>query len=977
MIGTFYVQSAYSMLRSTLSLERIFKHAQTGNYDFIAIADTKLHGLYQILEFSKTYDIQTVVGLEVEVELGLEVIKLLVFAKGNLGLKNLINLSTYIETQSKSLSLEFLATHLGDCFVVTPGIETILENYIQNDIASAYDLVKTLKSYTEDLYLGLSLQSFELEMKVAPKLFEIAEHFNLYLLPTHLTAYLNKDEKEVFDALRQIESSNYQIMPTDLSFYDKEKLVAMYEDYPFIFTHIDNLLEEIKYQHLPTFSLPKYPNKQNVSSKAYLDALVKVGLKKRLKKYENPDEKTYQERLEYELSVINHMGYADYFLIVFDFVRYAKEKQILVGPGRGSAAGSLVSYCLGITEIDPLVYDLLFERFLNPARKTMPDIDMDFPDDRRDEVILYVQDKYGKDKVSTITTFGTFAVRSSVRDIGRVMKIDVKRINRLISDMMADSIDETDQELTHLLAVAKRIEGLPRHTGTHPAGIILSSDSLKEHIPLQMGPHGLYQSQFEASDLEKLGALKIDFLGIRNLSVIDEVLKKSNLAGKLLDFPLDDEKTYKLLSSGQTTGIFQLESSGMRQVIKKLQPKVFEDLVALLALYRPGPMESIDVYVARRSGEKFTYINPILEPILKQTYGIIVYQEQIMQIASQYAGYTLAEADLLRRGVSKKDRDILERERQRFVEKSGVKGHPKEQSEEIYDYIVKFADYGFNRSHSVSYALVAYQMAYLKTHHFATFMSVLLSSVISNEGLLYDYIKEVKEAGILFLPPDIRYSDKVFTQEKKGIRLPLVMIKGLGQQTIERIMIERDRVPFSDFNEFKIRMKSILNEKQMISLIQSGALDCFNLSKKTMYEHRLLSQTGFELYLKDYQMQVYDEYTDLELMEFEKKLYGFNLFYHPLSMYKDLILKKGLKPIIEQTNQRFSFLGMIIKKKDIRTKNQEKMCFLTVSDGDTEIDLTVFPRTYQQVIKDLDNHVFIFHVNRQQGYILDRLEIVK
>ncbi|TNF08850.1 MAG: DNA polymerase III subunit alpha, partial [Bacillota bacterium] len=679
MFGILYTQSSYEMLKNTIPQETLIEKAVNGGYDFLALSNSNLHGTHQFFKAMKKTRLKPVLGLEINVALDLETSRFLVFVKDQTGYQNLLKL--VMKKQSSEIAFQDLLSLKEGLMFVSLGLSSAIDQHIMKDEQDqAYRYIQQFKAL-KSFYIGLCLDSFDQEMKVAPILKEMADKAGVLLLPLHQTSYINHEDEEAYEALIKIDSEhNEKIKDANYTFMTKNELIELFQDYPFVFKNLSDFIQSISYTYQPpTFEMPEYPTPEG-TPEAYLRSLAIVGLRKRLKKIVNAQEKVYQDRLLYELNVIHNMGFDSYFLIVYDFVRFAKTNGIFVGPGRGSSAGSLVAYCLGITDVDPLTYDLLFERFLNPERITMPDIDMDFPDDKRDIVLQYVKEKYGKHHMVSIVTFGTFALRSSIRDIARVMKIDTSRVNGIIARVIKDDIDETDYEMVRLLKVAKKIEGLPRHTGTHAAGMILAKQDLTESIPLQIGINDFYQSQYEQKDLEELGLLKMDFLGIRNLSIIDEVvtrIQQANPEFQITDIPLDDEKTYHLLERSDTSGIFQLESSGMRAVLRKLKPNSFEDLVAILALYRPGPMDNIDEYISRRNGKSFEYIHQDLKPILKNTYGIIVYQEQIMRIASEFAGYTLAEADILRRGVSKKDRQVLENEEKRFIQKCLEKGHEK------------------------------------------------------------------------------------------------------------------------------------------------------------------------------------------------------------------------------------------------------------------------------------------------------------
>jgi len=972
MISSFYVQSSYSLLQSTLNLDELFVAAKKGGYDSICLTDhTHLYGLYQFLKKSKSYDIKPIVGLIINTKYLEDDIELIAYAKNDTDLHKLIQLSSLISL-NETLTLTDLSEYLKDLVIAVPSIQNFIKkNQHQSD--RILRLFYALKTITKDTYLGLSLQDESMNNFVSD-LFEMLNKEGFHALPTHRITYLTEEDKTTHEVLRQIENIS-ESNPLDLSFKNREELLSIYKSFSDVFETAEKLFKDTMYHYLDaSFELPSYPNPQQVDNKTYLKALATVGLQKRLANQGIKHDKPYQERLLMELDVIDTMGYNDYFLIVYDFVKYAKTHDILVGPGRGSAAGSLVAYSLGITEVDPIQYDLLFERFLNIERRSMPDIDLDFPDTKRDQVIEYVKEKYGKNHVVTITTFGSFAEKSSIRDIARIMKLSQARTNAIIKGMEKNVLDETDYEAQNLLKVAKKIEGLPRHTGTHAAGVIISKEDLSYWVPLQMGPHNILQSQFEASDLEAFGFLKIDFLGLRNLTVIEDVLKQLNKPLKLASIPLDDEQTYKLLQQADVSGIFQLESNGMKRVLTKLKPEHFEDLVAVLALFRPGPLQFIDDFIERRHGKPYDSFDPSIDDILKPTYGIIVYQEQIMKIAQTFAGYSLAEADLLRRGISKKDKDILNKERETFINKAIKHGQSRELAERIYELIERFADYGFNRSHSVAYALLAYQMAYLKAHYYKQFMTVLLSSVASSQTLVQSYIEEVKTKGIKVQAPDVNISDDTFKVVNDVLIAPLSMIKGIGLATIDKIKSEREKEPFKSYADFKTRMKGIINEKTIEVLIHSGALDSFGLNHRTMFEKRDLNSTGYELFLDDYKEQIYEEFTFEELKQNEIDVLGFNLTY----TYDPTIVKLNEKHQTEPIDENKNFIKCVVKIKDIKeilTKRNDKMAFLIINDGTISVSATLFPEVFAKFKPLLQEPYILIHARKDvKGYVVTSIE---
>lgn len=986
MVGFLNLQTEYSLLRSTLKLNSFIDEAIKGGYDTIFVSDdNNLYAAYKLFKLAKNR-IKAVLGMRISVYSS-ETFTLNAYVLNSVGYQNLVVITSLINlSKDKHILMNDLVKYQEGLLFVSSGMDSDINKALyKNQYDQALELVYSYKQKLASFYIGLSLQTLKEEMVIAPLLKKISSETGVKLLPFHKTCYMPRDE-HAYDALIKIDNNlNTRLDDADLSFKNKDELIRLFSEYPVVFKNLEEAFSNaIFHFQFEPFKLPKVNEDEAFNSKDYLMDLCIVGLNKRIKQEGIKDLKTYQERLLFELSVIDKMGYNDYFLVVWDFVKYAKTHDIMVGPGRGSAAGSLVSYCLGITNVDPIKYGLLFERFLNPERISMPDIDLDFPDTRRDEVIQYVAEKYGKRRVISITTFQTLQVKSSIRDICRTQELSVADTNRIVKQATS-AYDITDPKTLELLELAKQIEGLPRQTGTHAAGIILSNEDLSRIIPFQEGASNLYQSQFEASDLESLGLLKIDFLGIRNLSIIQEVLKMLSSRGTHIDLnkiPYDDSKTYELLSRADTQGVFQLESPGMRRVLTKLKPNIFEDLVAILALFRPGPMDNIDVYIERRNGQKYAYIDPSLEDILKPTYGIIIYQEQIMQIASKFANYSLAEADLLRRGVSKKDHDILENERKKFVSKAVTNGKTAELAEKIYDYIVKFADYGFNRSHSVSYAIVAYQMAYLKANYFDAFMTVLLSSVASNIDQVTQYISQLKKANIKVLPPDINQSDFKFKWTEKGIIYPLISIKNIGTQTVNKIKEEREKSPFKDYDDFKNRLRTELSERVLEALIFSSALDGFNLNKRTLFEKRNTVVQAYELFVSDIVEKKFDEYDLKTLIEKEKMVLGFNLSMTPISAYKNYILEHKIDVLSELTKYSKKTIGMISKITVIKTKQNQQMAFIEVYDGHTSMEMTVFSSTYSEYKELMDTtSIFEFDIRSNDfdglKFIVSKMEKLK
>ena len=685
----------------------------------------------------------------------------------------------------------------------------------------------------------------------------------------------------------------------------------------------------------------------------------------------------YKNRLIYELNVINEMNFPNYFLVVYDFIRFAKKNGILVGPGRGSAAGSLVAYSLGITDIDPIKYNLLFERFLNPERKTMPDIDTDFPDNRRDEVINYVIEKYGKRRVSGIVTFGTMSAKQVLRDVSRVLNIPIYKVDGLCKfipgitkDKLKDFYEknpafkariDSDTLLSDMYKIALKLEGFPRHTSSHAAGIIMSQVDLDEVIPLTTGDD-MYLTSYSMEYLEDLGLLKMDFLGLKNLTIIDNIIKDiKEQTGEVIEFSnisLDDKDTLNIFETANTSGIFQFESVGMRNFLRRLKPNTFEDIFAAIALFRPGPAINIDTYIKRKHGEeKVEYLDESLKDILSNTYGILIYQEQIMQLASIYAGYTLGEADILRRAMSKKKLELLKNEEEKFIAKSVQKGHNATQAKQIFDLVLNFAGYGFNRSHSVAYSLIAYKMAYLKTHYKTIFFANLLTNVIGSESKTHEYIMEAKANKIDVIKPTISESEERYIVKDNKIIYPISNIKSVGAVVSKTIKTAKEEGKFLNIYDCFSRLYIAgIGKKTFEVLIYADVFKEFGFNRATLI-YNLDSLFNYAELTKDIdpslvmkpEIEEQAEYQNVFLLEKEKEVFGFYLSYHPTTMYKkDNPYCITLNNISQYFSKKVDTLILVDKIKVIDTKKGDKMAFITGSDETGTMDYTLFPKTYKE-----------------------------
>lgn len=943
MRGFLYGQTEYNLLSNTNHLDDYVNLAKECSFDFLSITDSNLYGSYKFYKKCISNGIKPIIGLEYTfITEDQNLSKVLLYAENNEGYKNLLKISTRVKTEGIN-TLDDLLEYKNNILFIFVFNDSFIERLIINKNYGILDeFLANINRFSG--YIGVSYTNKLVKLELTKFIENYTKNHNIECLPIHQCKYLKKEDLCIYDALTKIAGINDHITEFDDFSFDLNPL------------NDDRIISFVNKINLDLFKdnikLPKYPNTKGKPSKEYLYALCHKGLEKR-GKYINQ----YVSRLNYELSVINKMGYDDYFLIVWDFIKYAKNNNILVGPGRGSAAGSLVSYCLGITEVDPIPYDLLFERFLNPERISMPDIDTDFPDIHRDDVINHVKELYGEKHVCNISAFGTFQIKSSVRELSKVFNIEQGRIEK-ISDMIEkygyDKLLEEykDSDMYTFLYVSRGLENLPKHISTHAAGIILSSSPLDDIIPLQEGINGLYQSQFEASDLEAIGLLKMDFLGIRNLTMVSSMMQQ--IPGfdihKLRGIPLDDSKTYNLLQRADTLGIFQLESQGIRNTLSRLKPTCFEDLVAVLALYRPGPMDNIDEFIRRKHGGKFEYLHENLKPILSNTYGIIVYQEQIMKIAQVFAGYSLGDADILRRAVSKKKADVLESMSNDFINKCLNNGYDKKVATDIYDLIYKFANYGFNKSHSVAYAMLSYQMAYIKANYFPVFMANILNNVISNTSSMVSYIKYARQNGLKTLKPNINISTNKFVYEKNRLFIPLNAIHSIGEVATKQIVEERNQNGlFKNYNDFKQRC-SFLSTAVITALVYSGALDIFGKTKKSMTNSASEEDMLFLKYM-DNVLEINDEYDIDYLKEQEYHYLGMNIEYNLFVNVKEINKKYNTIPISKLPLKKIS--NILVEFTDfriIKTKKNEDMFIGDISDenGNT-LKSVLFPSNYSKL----------------------------
>jgi len=1014
----------FSLLDGICRITDLVQKAADLNMPALGITDYgNMSGALEFYQTAKKFGVKPVIGCEIYVTnqgtrfdktpRHRSVSHLLLFAKNKIGYQNLMKLvsSSYLEGfyYHPRMDKDILAQYAEGLLCTSAGLNGEVARYLQQGnynaaLKAADDLHKIFGK--GNFYLNVMDHGISEQKIVNEGILKIAKDLNLPMVVTNDVHYLEQDQAPAHDALLCIQTqsmlsdANRMRLKTD-QFYFKDPLL-MKERFSWIPEALTNTLEiaekccvEIEFDkyHLPKFNVPGRVSKEN-----YLKGLCEEGLKKRYDKVTSE----ISERLEHELKLIGKMGYNGYFLIVWDFIKFAQNKGIPVGPGRGSAAGSLVSYLLGITDLDPLKYDLLFERFLNPERTGMPDIDIDFCYERRGEVIDYVTSKYGEENVAQIITFGTMQARAAIRDVGRVMGVsygEVDKIAKLIPNELGINLKEAlekepqlkelchkDKSASEIMKTAQILEGLNRHASTHAAGVVISDKPLNEYVPLYKTSDGQITTGFSMNGIAKIGLLKMDFLGLRTLTVINETVKMikhiHDVDVDIGSIPLDDKKTFENLSKANSFGVFQLESAGMRELLKKIEPSEFSDLITILALYRPGPMGSgmLDDYIKRKRGIKeIKYDHPKLEPILKETYGIMVYQEQVMKIPVVLAGFSLVQADHLRRAMSKKISSVMDKMRKDFVNGCYKTSQINEtRANRLFDLIDYFSGYGFNKSHSAAYALITYRTAYLKTNYPVEFMCALLNSERNNIDKVVEYIKESEAMGIKVLSPAINESTKEFDViDDKTIRYGLLAVKNVGSTAIDSIIEKRKDGPYTSLNDLceKVDLR-LVNRKVLESLIKCGALDCFgvfrsqmmaileyalNQGAKTQKEKACGQVSFFDMAedeggfsMGETAMPDIKEWQQNQILAFEREILGFYISGHPLAHYQVEIKEftdtstRKLRQAIDGEDVRLVGLIQQVKLTNTR-KTNERMAIVRVEDMEGEVEVVVFPSVYAEL----------------------------
>jgi len=1027
-----HVHSEYSLLDGAVRIKNLVSKAASLGMPAVALTD---HGvMYGAVEFyraARAAGIKPIIGCEVYVAPGSRFEKqaardkredssyhLTLLARDNQGYKNLMKLVSFGFLEGfyykPRVDMEIIGRYSEGLIALSGCIAGEIPRYV---LADRMDLAeKALQRLIgifgkQDFYLELQDSGLPEQKKANAGMIELSRKHSVPLVATNDVHYLEKEDNRFHDVLLCIQTGSMindterlKFSTQEYYFKDASEMRDLFPDQP---QAIENTLKiadrcnmelDLGMNLIPAYSVP-----HNMTPEQYLERLCYEGAGKRYGKIQEE----VRARLEKELEVIEKMGFSQYFLIVWDFVRFAKENGIRVGPGRGSAAGSIVSYCLEVTDIDPLEHGLLFERFLNEERRSMPDIDIDFCYEKRNQVIRYVTEKYGEKRVAQLITFGTMAARQAIRDAGRVLEVPYAEVDRVakmvpmeLNVTIKNSLDmsmelrevyENDQRIRDVIDMAISLEGMVRQDSIHAAGVVISTEDLFNYTPIQREGDGDIVTQYKMEDIQEIGLLKMDFLGLKTLSLIDKCLfliKKTE--GTDIDInriSLDDKKTYAMLADGDCLGVFQLESSGMRELVVNLKPSKFEDLVALLALYRPGPLQSgmVNDFVESKNGRKeINYPHPSLKPILKDTYGIILYQEQVMGIASELAGFSMSEADILRGAISKKKRKLLERQRQKFIDGARRKGIDEEIAANIFQLVNHFAEYGFNKSHSAAYAMISYQTAYLKANYPVQFMAAILSIRMGNQEKVAQYVHDTRRMGIVVLPPDINESFSDFTVVGDSIRFGLSAIKNVGINVIENIIEERKGSGrFKDFIDFCDRVDSfVLNKKTLESLIKSGTFDSLGQSRKFL-SHNFEKMTEEILKVKrDREMGQFslfeasgggqdkmmfngimdnqgqkDEYPPKQLLNFEKEMLGLYISGHPLLEYEETLSSlDSIAGLIDFDDKSSIHVGGIITGvKTIYTKKDQQMCFVDFEDIEGNLEVIVFPNVlekYRELIKE-------------------------
>jgi DNA polymerase III subunit alpha len=1024
-----HLHTEYSLLDGMCRIDDVTQTAHQYGMKALAITDHgTMGGVLKFYEESLQHGIKPIIGAEMYIAPGSRFDQeprskkeafyhITLLARNNQGYQNLLKLSTLSYTEGfyykQRIDKEILARYSEGLIIMSGCLKgEINQHILSGDTKKAEETIDLYQGIAgrDNFYLEIMENKLPDQNKVNKVLVELSDKTGARLVATNDCHYIKKEDAFAHEVLMCIQTLSHiedkdrmRFQTNEFYFKSPEEMYEAFKDVPealqntLKISEMCNVKIDIGEYHLPVFSPPegKMPD-------AYLEELVIRGLKNRfnldVQSLNSPGIKSeIVDRARYELDVIKKMGFPSYFLIIQDFVNYAKKEKIMVGPGRGSAAGSLIAYLLGITEINPLPYNLIFERFLNPERVSLPDIDVDFCDRRRDEVISYIREKYGAENVAQIGTYGRMAARAVVRDVGRALGFsygEVDRLAKMISSEPGVSLTDevknnteikhiidTDEKMKNLFDISLKLEGLARHSSTHAAGLVITERPVYEYAPLFRGPKGELATQYEMDGVAEIGLLKVDILGLKTLSVIEDTLDllKERRGITIEDFPLNDEKTYNLLSQGESLGIFQLESKGMQNLLKESQPKIFEDIIAILALYRPGPMKSgmVKEYIKRKNDpSKIVYDHSLLEPILKTTYGIILYQEQVMEIAHRFAGFTMGEADELRKAMGKKIAVVMEQNREKFVEGARKNGVDTHTSDKIFEQIVKFAGYGFNKSHSTGYALLSYQTAFLKANYPLEFMNSLLNSETGDFDKIAEYIDECERMKIWILPPDVCESGEGFRIFSNDVIFGLAAIKNVGSGAIKSIIETRTKGVFKSLFDFceRVNLRTV-NKKVIESLIKAGAFDYLETPRSQLFamiDDAINHGSRTQKKAAEGQMDIFGadsnsvtavmdtgildslpEWTEARLLSYEKEMLGVYLTGHPLKRYASII-KLFSNVSISELDEKVkdgavvSVGGILTDVKRTNTKKGERMGWGDMEDLTGKVKVLFYPRTYEE-----------------------------
>jgi DNA polymerase-3 subunit alpha len=1027
-----HVHTEYSLLDGAIRIDQMMEKSRSLGMDAVAITDHgNMFGVVQFYDQAEKAGIKPIIGTEIYLapgdrrdrspapDGGPNAYHLILLVMNDKGYRNLSRLVTLGHLEGfyyhPRVDMDLLKEHNAGLIALSACLKGIIPYHINaGRIETARDKARELAAVFDNnrFYLEVQANTLPEQVKVNEILREMSQDLSIPLVATNDCHYLNREDSEAQDVLLCIQTGKsvddekrLKFSANEFYFKSRSEMLKTLKGFEDAISNTAEVARLCQYEMV--FGRYKYPVFHVPESRSLNDLLTQqaeAGLEKRLAQKQEEEGaplseelvREYQDRLSFELEIIQNMGFAGYFLIVADFIEYARRSDIPVGPGRGSAAGSLTAYCLNITNIDPIKYGLLFERFLNPQRISMPDIDIDFCIQGRDDVIRYVAEKYGRENVGQIITFGTMKARAAIRDVGRTLNIplaEVDRIAKLVPEGPNISLEKAIQEepelkrledgegdARRLLKISRCLEGLARHASTHASGVVISDRPLVEYLPLFKGSRDEIMTQFTMDRIEQLGLIKFDFLGLKTLTVIKQALiliqKTAGTAVDIDKIPLNDEATYQLVSEGRTTGVFQLESSGMKELLRRLRPEVFEDMVALVALYRPGPLGSnmVDEFINGKQGKgKIEYFLPELKPILKETYGVILYQEQVMKIAQILASYTLAEADELRKAIGKKKAEVMASHRARFIEGATKNGVNRKMAERLFMLIEKFGGYGFNKSHSAAYAMIAYQTAYLKAHYPVQFMAALLNQDMGNQDKTIKNIAECREMGIEILPPDINESQADFSVVQGKIRFGLAAVKNVGVKAVESVIEERERKgPFNDLLEFCSRVEgSKVNRRVLEGLIQCGAFDSTEARRSQLFagldevlkicganhDPNQLNMFG-AMDLRNggsyglFQLPEIDEWDEKERLRKEKEALGFYITGHPLAGFRmeiERFTTCSAQDLLNRPDKsQVKMAGVVENLKIKKTKRGDKMAIVNLEDLTGFTEVILFPEVFNR-----------------------------